>query len=89
MKELAESLVWITIAAVLLYALLRPMPYDDSDPPGEKERSGLRIYTDHRTGCQYVGAGFLGGIIPRRNPDGSQVCIKQQEPDAASKRVPR
>ncbi|RZJ26197.1 MAG: hypothetical protein EOO54_03780 [Haliea sp.] len=39
----------------------RNTPHDDTDPPGE--RSGLRLYTDHRTGCQYLSAS--GGLIRR------------------------
>jgi hypothetical protein len=50
--------------------------HDDSDPPGG--RSGLLIFTDNLTGCQYVARSSLNGapeaLTPRRHPDGTQVC---------------
>jgi len=45
---------------------------NDSDPMNG--RSGLHVYTDHKTGCQYL-SGFFGiTITPRMHPDGTQVC---------------
>ena len=49
---------------------------DDTDDPSGS-RSGLIVYTDHRTGCQYVGT-VLGGITPRLDKDGKPVCVKQE-----------
>ena len=49
-------------------------PYDDTDPPGE--RSGLVLYIDHLTGCQYVKAGsiFGGSLTPRIDRQGNPIC---------------
>jgi len=48
--------------------------YDDTDDkrPGELfgKRSGLVLYTDHKTGIQYVKGGLFGGIAPRLDKDG-------------------
>lgn len=40
------------------------MPYDDTDNIKDNIRSGLVLYTDHLTGCQYIG-NLFGGLIPR------------------------
>lgn len=42
---------------------------DDSDKNGS-ERSGLRVYTDHATGVQYLGT-VDGALTPRLNRDGT------------------
>lgn len=45
-------------------------PRDDTD--GE-ERSGMRLMTDARSGCQYLGAPW-GGITPRMDRNGHHIC---------------
>lgn len=45
-------------------------PHDDTDPPNGT--SGLNLYTDNLTGCQYLGH---NGLTPRMGPDGKQICI--------------
>ena len=64
-----DWLGWI-LAGVLLYLLLGGARRDDSDG---KERSGLIVYTDARTGCQYLGT-ITGAITPRLDKDGKIVC---------------
>lgn len=54
------------IAVVSFFA-----PHDDTDAPGS--RSGLAIYVDYKTGCEYLGRTF-GGLTPRLNVNGSAVC---------------
>lgn len=44
-------------------------------------RSGLKVHTDYKNGCQYLSTsnnGFAGsGLMPRYAPDGSHIgCIK-------------
>jgi hypothetical protein len=60
------------IAAAALVACAR----DNSDPPGGY--SGLIIYTDELTGCQYLARPSLNGapspLTPRQRADGTQVC---------------
>ena len=46
---------------------------DDTDPPNGI--SGLNVFTDHLTGCQYLKAG-LGGLTPRMDQNGKQICNK-------------
>lgn len=44
---------------------------DDSDPPDG--HSGMTIYTDHLTGCQYLKKGG-SSLTPRLDRDGKQIC---------------
>ena len=67
---------WITFAAILVLVPLF-QPFDDTDPPSAGPyfgRSGLGVYTDNRTGCQYVKAGFFGGTTPRLDENGKPLC---------------
>lgn len=48
-----------------------PPVSDDSDAPGK--RSGFAVHRDALTGCEYVSAP-KGGISPRLNASGAQVC---------------
>lgn len=72
MKEFFSGFFW---GIVLLYfgviLLGHALHRDDTDPPGD--RSGLRLYKDNLTGCEYVGAMFQG-LSPRLDKDGRQVC---------------
>lgn len=67
---------WLTAAAILVLASAF-QPFDDTDPPSASwywGRSGLGLYTDHRTGCQYVKAGYFGGTTPRLDENGKPMC---------------
>lgn len=50
---------------------------DATDAP-KGARSGLILYTDHETGCQYVQGGPLGGITPRLDEKGKPICGRKQ-----------
>jgi hypothetical protein len=47
---------------------------DDTDDRANNRTSGLVLYTDYGTGCQYLRAAADGGITPRLAADGKQVC---------------
>lgn len=47
--------------------------FDDSDNADTGQRSGLRIYRDNLTGCEYV-APMFGGATPRLGYNGEQIC---------------
>lgn len=61
----------IFCVSVSIIQTVEPPPFDDSDLPGA--RSGMSVRTDHLTGCQYLAAP-LGGLTPRLEMDGRQVC---------------
>lgn len=46
-------------------------PKDDTDPA--EGRSGMKLSTDAKTGCQYLSVAF-GGITPRLDREGRQIC---------------
>lgn len=61
---------WLIVGACLAAIFGALFGKDDTDPPDG--RSGLRLMTDARTGCQYL-AMPLGGITPRRDGEGKHV----------------
>ena len=62
----------IAILGFLLTPILETItPRDATD--SAYERSGMRLYTDHGTGCQYL-ATKEGHLSPRLHSDGAQVC---------------
>ena len=69
----------VFLIAAVAYLLLRAAgsffaPYDDTDPPGG--RSGLVLYTDHLTGCQYLARPFSGALTPRLDGRGRHLGCK-------------
>lgn len=50
---------------------------DDTDSPDS--RSGLRVYTDAKTGVQYLQAGPLGALTPRIDANGRVVTVTKGE----------
>jgi hypothetical protein len=56
---------------VLLVIFLAGCQKDDTDPPNGV--SGLNIFVDAKTNCQYLGQGD-GGITPRLDRNGKQIC---------------
>jgi hypothetical protein len=63
----------LTLIIFLMLAGCTQMERDNSDGP--KERSGLTIYTDALTGCQYLGVAVRGGLTPRMYLNGEQICL--------------
>lgn len=47
--------------------------WDGTDDRAAGQRSGMRLRTDHGTGCQYLETRD-GGITPRLTRDGKQYC---------------
>ena len=39
--------------------------------------SGLGLYTDNLTGCQYLSSP-RGGLVPRLDKDGTHICNRQE-----------
>lgn len=61
----------ILLAALIVW-FLSIAAKDDTDPPGMGQRSGMKLFVDHRTGCHYLG-NVLGGITPRVDGAGRHV----------------
>lgn len=72
--------LWGRLGALLLaVVLVVSVSFFVGDPPTDDtdfdsaHRSGLVLFTDARTGCQYIGRP-LGALTPRMGADGKQVC---------------
>ena len=58
------------VVAWLIFSPAQPyQPRDDSDGP--TENSHMNVFTDHRTGCQYL---YRGSLTPRMDSNGKQIC---------------
>lgn len=66
---------WALVSVLSLFYVWSA-PLDDTDDVVAGKRSGMILHVDHRTGCHYLSMGRFGGITPRLNPDGSQVCTR-------------
>jgi len=75
MKTVWMIAVTVTLLIVGFIFIATPSK-DDSDP--EDGRSGMSIYTDNLTGCQYLSKPGLGGLSPRMSADGNQICVRKQ-----------
>jgi len=65
--------LWLA-ATVAEWALTPALvQHDDTDPPDS--HSGLTLYTDNLTGCQYLSV--HGALTPRRDRQGQPVCINR------------
>lgn len=72
---------WALVAWVVVTCgmLLTGIDRDDSDPENTGQRSGLTVYTDHRTGCQYLSTGKRQALTPRNGADYEQVGCRYKE----------
>lgn len=61
-------------AGVSLAYNASPIGRDSTDTA--TNRSGMRLYTDAATGCQYLGQP-QGGLTPRLDESGRQVCVQE------------
>lgn len=67
-KQVRKDLIRLAVIAIIVSSLNGYFKdKDDTDP--EDGRSGLILFTDAKTGCQYVG-NPAGGIIHRMNEEG-------------------
>lgn len=75
-KEFKLDLIFGSIACLILYLAMNLLEigYDSTD---DNWRSGLGLYTDAMTGCQYLSAGG-SGITPRVDRAGKHICGASQ-----------
>jgi len=57
---------------VVVIIAARAIPHDTTDPEGG--RSGLSLYIDELTGCQYIRVGFFTKLTPRLDENGAHLC---------------
>lgn len=76
-KEIIDIMLTILICILVIYGIIYTLSFtgrDSTDSTTSRERSGLRLYTDHGTGCQYLRAGFFSPLQPRLDKMGYIVC---------------
>ena len=67
-----QELAAAVIIGIFVGSVCSNWDRDDTDP-SEGKRSGMTLFTDHGTGCQYLGRAFTA-LIPRLDRDGNHVC---------------
>jgi len=71
-------LIYTLVTIIVIFTLNTCAPYDSTDNSTKNVRSGMKLYTDHLTGCQYLSTGILiGNLTPRLNTNGSPMCIRE------------
>ena len=65
---------YVGMLCIALWLASKIWPADrDATDPAEGERSGMRLYTDAQTGCQYS-ATSGGSLTPRLSATGEHIC---------------
>lgn len=67
MTNLFKAFVLVGVAWSLVVMVDSLFPRDDTD--SAESRSGMSLYTDAATGCQYLSAGY-SGLTPRLTSNG-------------------
>ena len=73
----------ILFVVLIVILVVRPLSdyftigFDDSDSKSRKERSGFKVYTDFKTGRQYLVTSD-GTVIPRLDTDNNQMIIEKE-----------
>ena len=75
MNTLWRELLCAIIIGNLIGTVIVNWARDNTDPI-EGWRSGMSLYTDELTGCQYLGT--LGALTPRLAPEGHQICKENE-----------
>lgn len=73
---LSKVLVILAIATLISYLISNFFtPYGSTDVPGK--RSGLRLYKDAKTGCEYLSAN-KNGLVKRVDINGTHIgCVNK------------
>lgn len=72
-KAFRTNLTWISFNLLVLLIVFSIFSNDKNNSDPLDGRSGLTVYTDNLTGCQYLGRTY-GSLVPRMNENGEQVC---------------
>lgn len=73
---MSNLITGVIIGMLLMVAINTWRGRDDTDGP--KERSNMRLHTDHRTGLQYLSAPG-GGLTPRLDAAGKHMRVEVSE----------
>jgi hypothetical protein len=73
MGELLSAILIAVMVSYLIY-MTSDRPYDDTDDETTETRSGLTLYIDHGTGCEYIASNAFGQLHPRLDKNGNHIC---------------
>lgn len=73
-QEFRRDLRFLIVFALVFSVIHSCGGFGTDDTDGTK-RSGIALRTDYGTGCQYL-EGSLGGLTPRLDTNGQQICEK-------------
>ena len=75
MKKMKLNSVVVVCLIIWLVAIVGDWltPYDDTDDIESGVRSGMVLYTDNLTGCQYLKGSFFAELTPRVNGKGRHI----------------
>lgn len=71
-REFKRDIIWFIACVWLLSLAANAFEWGFDSTDGDS-RSGLGLYTDNLTGCQYLSAGGFG-ITPRLDKAGRHIC---------------
>jgi hypothetical protein len=69
-KELIIAAIALFVAAQILDYF---RPYDDTDDELNRVRSGMQLFTDNKTGCQYLKGSYFAELTKRVDGNGRHV----------------
>jgi len=72
-----KAMVTITIFIGILFLLNYIQPTDDTDKD-RWNRSGMSLFTDNKTGLQYIKGGLFGTMIPRLDENGDHMKAEKK-----------
>ena len=77
--KLFDIIIYAVLALIVLSVAFRG--YDSTDDAENNERSGMHLYHDYGTGCDYLAVGslFSSDLQPRLDSDGNHVCNQSTE----------
>lgn len=65
---------WVIMLLLSIYFISWRTPYDNTDDIENGIRSGMGLYTDNFTGCQYLSReGYFSSLTPRLDREGEQI----------------
>lgn len=68
---------WVTVILVVAALLTATNSYDDTDDHANGERSGMSLYIDYGTGCEYLGS--WSALTPRMHMANGKAVHKCEE----------
>ena len=69
---MGNFILLVAVVLALLWVFDSDRAFDSTDDLENEVRSGLIIFTDHDTGCEYLGR-LISGVTPRLDAEGNHM----------------